>query len=98
MNRALVLPLALAACLAPPPKAERPATVVRVILYSDTLTVEMSDGSLCVSQRPRSGPWQNTAAGCPHSLPVAVSQTTTKRRQLSPNPQGPVKVDAQPCG
>jgi len=83
MRRFAVL-LALAACSAPPvPEAAR---VERVILYRETVTVLMSDGSLCVSDRPgRATAWAGTLQGCPHALPVTVNALpAAPREELRP--------------
>ncbi|MDJ1007798.1 MAG: hypothetical protein QNJ13_08220 [Paracoccaceae bacterium] len=74
----------VAACAAPP--AAPVARVERVILYSEALTVLMSDGSLCVSDRPgRATGWSGTLEGCPHALRVVVNALPpAPRRELAP--------------
>ena len=75
MRALLLLPL-LAACAAAPDgpglfdDGVRPRSA---ILYRDTVTVAMSDGSLCAGVREgRAGPWSTVLAGCPHRWPVSV--------------------------
>ncbi len=90
----MLLPL-LAACAASPPAADRlpaePMPGVRatvVTLYRDTVTVAMSDGSLCTGVRAaRSGPWSTRLAGCPHLWPVEVRRPALRPRV----PLGPVE-------
>jgi hypothetical protein len=69
--------LALAACGAPKPAAA-PATGEaaprQAILYRDTVTVQFSDGTLCVAPRPAGARgWSGRLAGCPHLLPYEVA-------------------------
>lgn len=43
------------------------------MLYRDTVTVEMSDGTLCAGVREgRAGPWSTVLSGCPNRWPVSV--------------------------
>lgn len=52
-----------------------------VTLYRDTVTVQMSDRTLCTAPRTaRSGPWQTSLIGCPHTWPVAVLRPTARPR------------------
>jgi hypothetical protein len=58
--------LVLAACGATP-VARGPVEPRAVILYQKTLTVGMSDRSLCVGLRNTQAPvWSGTLQGCPH--------------------------------
>ena len=78
-----LLPLLLtAACAAPPAQV---ASVERVILYTETVTVLMSDGTLCVSDRPgRATAWSSQLEGCPHDLGVEVrARSDAPREELS---------------
>jgi hypothetical protein len=62
--RPVAAALLLAGCAATPGARVAPS---EVILYRQTLTVSMSDRSLCVGLRERQGPaWQGTLQGCPH--------------------------------
>jgi len=79
-----LLPLLLAAACAAP--TAETASVERVILYSETVTVLMSDGTLCVSDRPgRAGAWSGRLEGCPHDLAVEVrALPDAPREELAP--------------
>jgi len=79
-----LLPLFLAAACAAPPAPE--AGVERVILYTETVTVLMSDGTLCVSDRPgRATAWSGRLEGCPHALAVEVRTLPgAPREELAP--------------
>lgn len=62
--------------------AETP-TPSRVILYHDTLTVEMSDGVLCTGVR-RGGTlgWSGTLDGCPYPQPFRVERSISPVRMI----------------
>lgn len=80
MRRAAAF-LLLAACAAP--VVEGPVRVEQVILYRETVTVEMSDGTLCASDRPGRAPgWAGTLQGCPHALPVRVNALPDRPREV----------------
>jgi len=72
-----VVILALAGCAAAPAIAPVPGPVAQprqAILYRDTVTVQFSDGALCVAPRPgRAAQWSGTLAGCAHPLPFSVA-------------------------
>lgn len=79
---ALAALLALAACAAPQ-SADTPATPTgaaeprQAILYRNTVTVQFSDGTLCVAPRPGGARgWSGQLAGCPHLLPYEVTLPT----------------------
>ena len=81
MRRVLLLSTLVACTAAPtPPIAE----VERVILYRDTVNVLMSDGTLCVVDRPgQDARWSGVTAGCPHTLEVGVNrEPAVPRREL----------------
>jgi len=92
VTRALALALLLAGCAAPglaPPAAapiERAGAAPRqAILYRDTVTVQFSDGALCVAPRPSGArAWSGQLAGCAHLAPYQVT--------LPPGPQVPRRV------
>jgi hypothetical protein len=77
---ALLTLLLVAGCVggaAPPQgataRASGGAEPARAILYRDTVTVEFTDGALCVAPRPgRAARWQGVLAGCPHLRPYTV--------------------------
>jgi|AntAceMinimDraft_5_1070358.scaffolds.fasta_scaffold166885_2 hypothetical protein len=63
-------------------RATEPRTA---ILYRDTVTVQFSDGALCVAPRPSGArAWSGQLAGCPHLLPYEVT--------LPPGAQAPRRV------
>ena len=73
--------LLAAACVGLP--GEPQARVDRVILYRETLTVLMSDGALCVSDRPgRATAWSGRLEGCPHPLAVEVRALPAGPREV----------------
>lgn len=78
---------------APVPRAAEPG---RAILYRDTVTVEFSDGALCVAPRPTGArTWQGQLAGCPHALPFSVTLPQgplAPRRVLVRLPEGGTSV------
>src|SRR5690606_32640142 len=85
IRRALLLCLALAACgpAGGPPPGRGQAQPSRVILYADTVTVEMSDRAFCTG--PRTGPgtaWSGRLAGCPHLWPYQVQQPAFRFARL----------------
>lgn len=82
--RRLLPVLLVAACAVPPPRPE--ARVERVILYQETVTALMSDGTLCVSDRPgRATVWSGRLEGCPHDLGVEVrGLPAAPREELAP--------------
>lgn len=93
MRALLLLPL-LAACAAAPDAPPVRGAELRArsaILYRDTVTVTMSDGSLCAGVREgRAGPWSTTLSGCPHRWPVSVLRPSgAPRLPLAPAPSDP---------
>jgi hypothetical protein len=89
--------LVLAACGAP--LQESPARVEQVILYRETVTVQMSDGTLCVSDRPGRAPyWTGTLQGCPHALPVRVNALPDRPRAVLSRGGGQVVVAGEGWG
>lgn len=95
--RRLWLVFALAGCASAPvaPVAE----VERVILYRDTVNVLMSDGSLCVVDRPgRAVRWSGVTAGCPHRFDVMVNAQAVGPRQELRRGGGLVSVGGQGWG
>ncbi len=93
----LVLLLSGCAALARAPDP-RPALV---ILYRDTLTVQMSDGALCIGLRPQ-GPqrWSGVLQGCATPLGFAVLAEPHRAREvLAPaGGAGRVLVDGRAYG
>lgn len=94
----LVLPL-LAACtaggVAPAPRGG-PAEPRQAVLYENTLTVVMSDRSLCAGPRGRQGrTWSGTLAGCPHLWPYAAALPPGRvaRLPLVAGAQGAARVE-----
>lgn len=83
MRALLLLPL-LAACAAAPRGPDHSVDEIRArsaILYRDTVTVAMSDGTLCAGVREgRAGPWSTVLSGCPHRWPVSVLRAATSPR------------------
>ncbi len=68
----------------------------RVILYRDTLTVEMSDASFCTGPRGAGrGDWQGNLAGCPHLWPYAAHPGPAggPRRILTAAAPGPAQAE-----
>ena len=97
MTRRLVLAVALAGCAAGG-NAVRPA---RVVLYEDTLTVEMSDASLCAGPRNAAGRgWQGHLQGCPHRWPFATRLPAGRlsRAVLTPDAAGVAGADVTAPG
>ena len=82
MKRAsVVIALAVAACASPP--SAPVARVTDVILYRDTVNMLMSDGSLCVLDRPaRATRYQGMTTGCPRALSVSVNTLPVGPRQV----------------
>jgi hypothetical protein len=78
-----LLPL-LAACSAAAPGAgTRGVEPLRAILYEETLTVEMSDGSLCVGLRGGQGrSFSGRLQGCPHPWPFAATLPPSRTARL----------------
>ena len=68
------LPL-LAACGATAVTPSRNAAPQTAILYEQTLTVQMSDRTLCVGPRNRAPGrgWSGTLQGCPHLWPYTAT-------------------------
>lgn len=102
MWRALcVLPMlvGMAACSSPSQNT-RTAEPARTILYRDGVNVIMSEGSLCVGERPgRAGAWSGQLAGCPYLYGYSArgaSDTAPPRRELPRQPDeaanAPVRV------
>lgn len=79
--RRLAAGLLLMGCAANPVAVAPMPT--RVILYQDTVTLEMSDGKLCVGAR-RGGVnrWSGILGGCPYPMPFQVTRATAKARQV----------------
>ena len=85
IRRALLLCLALAACgtAGEPPTGRGQARPSRVILYADTVTVEMSDRAFCTGPRTAPGKaWSGRLAGCPHLWPYQVQQPAFRFARL----------------
>ncbi len=101
MRFVLLLPL-LAACAAPtlPARSPQDARPAEVTLYRDTVTVAMSDGTLCAGVREAdAGPWSTRLAGCPHGWPVQVNRTTQRPRlPLAPTRAEPWVALQPPAG
>lgn len=75
MGLMLLLGGLIAGCT-PVVQPDRPEQVSpeRVILYRDTVTVLMSDNTLCALERPGLGrSWSGTLTGCLHPVPVSVT-------------------------
>lgn len=93
-----LLPLALAACAqggGSGPSSIARVAPARAILYDYTLTVEMTDRSLCVGQRGNQGPsWQGTLAGCPHPWPYSTSRPAARVTRLPLASDGPGPAQA----
>ena len=105
MRGALLLAGLLAGCGATLPDRPGPGAGVRpdrVILYQDTLTVEMSDASLCAGPRAAaSGGWQGALQGCPHRWPYVVTLPPdgVPRRILAADAPGPAQAElTDPAG
>lgn len=99
--RALLLVPLLAACAAAPDAPPLPGGGVgarSAILYRDTVTVAMTDGSLCAGVREgRAGPWRATLSGCPHRWPVSVQRAPeVPRLPLTPASSDPWVVLTPP--
>lgn len=88
----------LSACAVPQTTA--PVTVRSVVLYRDTVTAQMSDGSLCVGQRPGGAQvWGGVMTGCPHLVNFQVTQPANAARAVLVQGQGQkVIVDGQGYG
>ncbi len=68
--------------VATPPAGAAPQ---KAILYRDTVTVQFSDGALCVAPRPGAArSWSGRLSGCPHLLAYDVT--------LPPGPLAPRRV------
>ncbi|NCO21854.1 MAG: hypothetical protein GW905_07600 [Rhodobacterales bacterium] len=86
----LIALVALVGCAGPegavaPPIPTGGATPRQAILYRDTVTVQFSDGTLCVALRPATARiWGGQLAGCPH---MATYQVT-----LPPGPQAARRI------
>lgn len=97
MRRLMIL-AALAGCstVAPLPQPPEPS---RVILYRDTVTVEMRDGALCTGvRRGAARGWSGTLGGCPHPLPFRVERSVIPVRMvlsegLQPAPHAIVTIE-----
>jgi len=80
--RRLALLLALAGCAAAEGPVRRDAAPISVVLYPDTVTVRLADGSLCTGPRgPAAGGWQGRLAGCARTWPFTVARPATRPRQ-----------------
>ena len=83
MIRALDLVLVLAGWAEPAPLREpaSPPAAKAATLYRDTLTVRVSDATLCGGPRQiASGPRAGTLVGCPHTWPFQVRRPTDRPR------------------
>ncbi|WP_108483064.1 hypothetical protein [Oceaniglobus ichthyenteri] len=91
----LVLLAGCAAAPMAPPTAPEPR---QAIMYRNTVTVQFSDGALCVAKRPGTArAWDGTLAGCPHLLPYRVTLPgggLAPRQVLVRLPGGGVRVIA----
>lgn len=97
--------LAMAGCVATAPQGvgggSGGASVTRVILYQDTVTVEMSDRSLCTGPRSQNGPaWQGRLSGCRHLWPYELRQPPGRfvRLPLAKGAGGAGEVRLSPPG
>lgn len=62
---------------------------VDVILYQDTLTVEMTDGSLCVGKRPVGrADWSGVLTGCETPLTFSVKRSALRPRVVLREAEG----------
>lgn len=74
---ALVVLLACTACVSPQ-TTSRSAIPTRAILYTNSVNVIMSEGSLCASNRPgRAVEWRGTLTGCPYQYAYQARQNTS---------------------
>ena len=100
----LLAALALSACVSAGPGTSAPAvqgaaSPTRVVMYRDTITVEMRDKSLCTGPRRAAGTsWTGTLAGCPHQWPYEVRQPQGRfvRLPLQPGEGGAGQVSLTP--
>lgn len=85
--------LILGACAAP--QVAEPPRVDTVILYRQTVTAQMSDGSICVGQRPQGARvWSGTMTGCAAAPVFAVTSPPRAARQiLAPSAKAQVIVN-----
>lgn len=111
MRYALALPLLLAACVEGDPfggvssgvaegSQSGPVRVVDVALRPNRLTLRMSDGARCVSERPEgeTSGWSGVTGDCAYQLPVAVTFVQggdASRFSIETNPGTPVGDDGK---
>jgi len=90
--------LVLAGCAVP--QVSAPVVVQSVVLYRQTVTALMSDGALCVGQRPQGAKiWSGVMTGCAYPLAYQVTRLPRAPREVLIRGAGQgVIVDGQGYG